>query len=164
MEDFFEAGGLPAVIRALSEAGLFDGDAASVNGRSVAANCADAPNWNPDVIRPIETPLMAEAGIVVLRGNLAPDGAIIKAACESAELMTHEGPAIVFDTIEDLNARIDDPHLDVTPDPVLVLRTCGPKGYPGMAEVANIPIPRKLLAQGVRSEEPTAELQSLMRT
>lgn len=150
MEDFFEAGGLPAVIRALSEAGLFDRDAPSVNGRSVAANCADAPNWNADVIRPIEEPFMAKAGLVVLRGNLAPDGAIIKPACASAERMSHTGPALVFDTIEDLKARIDDPDLAVTADSVLVLRNCGPKGYPGMAEVANIPIPRKLLAKGVR--------------
>jgi dihydroxy-acid dehydratase len=150
MEDFFEAGGLPAVIRALSEAGLFDGDTASVNGRTVAANCAEAPNWNPDVILPVADPFMAEAGLVVLRGNLAPDGAIIKPACATPALMTHSGPALVFDTIEDLKARIDDPTLDVTAESVMILRNCGPKGYPGMAEVANIPIPRKLLAAGVR--------------
>jgi dihydroxy-acid dehydratase len=150
MEDFFEAGGLPAVIRALSEAGLFDTDAMSVNGRGVAANCADAPNWNPDVIRPIDTPFMAEAGLAVLRGNLAPDGAIIKPACATPDLMTHSGPALVFDTIEDLKARIDDPDLAVAEDSVLVLRNCGPRGYPGMPEVANLPIPKKLLDRGVR--------------
>jgi len=150
MEDFFEAGGLPAVIRALSEAGLFDPDAPSVNGRSVAANSTNAPNWNANVIRPIEQPFMAKAGLVVLRGNLAPDGAIIKPACASSERTSHTGPALVFDTIEDLKERIDDPDLAVTADSVLILRNCGPRGYPGMAEVANIPIPRKLLDKGVR--------------
>jgi len=150
MEDFFEAGGLPPVIRALSEAGLFDGSTISVNGRTVAENCSNAPNWNPDVIRPFDAPFMKSAGIMVLRGNLAPDGAILKPACATEALMTHSGPAVVFDTIEDLKARIEDPELDVAEDSVLILRNCGPKGYPGMAEVANIPIPKKLLARGVR--------------
>jgi dihydroxy-acid dehydratase len=150
MEDFFEAGGLPAVIRELGEAVLFDRTAPGVSGRSVWEASAEAPNWNRDVIRSLADPFIAQAGVAVLHGNLAPDGAIIKPSCASARLMTHTGPALVFDTIEDLTARIDDPDLDVDENAVLVLRNCGPKGYPGMAEVGNLPLPKKLLERGVR--------------
>jgi dihydroxyacid dehydratase/phosphogluconate dehydratase len=110
----------------------------------------DAPIWDPEVIRPRSAPLIAEAGIAVLRGNLAPDGALIKPAAASPHLLRHRGRAVVFDSIEDFHARIDDPDLDVDADSVLVLRGCGPRGYPGMPEVANMPLPTKLLEQGVR--------------
>ncbi len=110
----------------------------------------DAPSWDPEVIRPRSAPLVAEGGIAVLRGNLAPDGALIKAAAASPHLLRHRGRALVFDSVEDFHARIDDPDLDVDADSVLVLRGCGPKGYPGMPEVSNMPLPKKLLEQGVR--------------
>jgi dihydroxy-acid dehydratase len=110
----------------------------------------DARIWDPEVITARETPLIPDAGIAVLRGNLAPGGAIIKPAAASPHLLQHRGRAVVFDSIEDLHARIDDPDLEVDADSVLVLRGCGPKGYPGMPEVANLPLPKKLLEQGVR--------------
>jgi dihydroxy-acid dehydratase len=106
--------------------------------------------YDDSVIWPRAAPLMADAGIAVLRGNLAPDGAIIKPSAATPDLLQHVGPALVFDSIEDYRARIDDPDLDVTADSVLVLRGCGPRGYPGMPEVGNMPLPRKLLEQGVR--------------
>ena len=102
------------------------------------------------MIRPRSAPLVAEGGIAVLRGNLAPDGALIKPAAASPQLLRHRGRAVVFDSIEDFHARIDDPDLDVDADSVLVLRGCGPRGYPGMPEVSNMPLPTKLLEQGVR--------------
>ena len=106
--------------------------------------------YDDTVIFPRETPLMEDAGIAVLRGNLAPRGAIIKPSAATAALLQHVGPAVVFDSVEDMRARIDDPDLDVTADSVLVLRGCGPRGYPGMPEVGNMPLPQKLLEQGVR--------------
>ncbi|WP_366657768.1 IlvD/Edd family dehydratase [Fodinicurvata sp. EGI_FJ10296] len=150
MEDFCYAGGVPAVARRLAENGMLDGDALTVNGRTMGENVADAPVHNDDVIRPWDRPLTENGGIAVLRGNLAPRGAVLKPSAASPDLLVHEGPALVFESIEDLKARIDDPDLPVTPDTVLVLRNCGPKGYPGMAEVGNMPIPRKLVEQGVR--------------
>lgn len=150
MEDFFEAGGLPVVIRRLGEAGLFHRDSQCVNGRTVWENCKAAKCWNEQVIRPMSDPVMTNAGLVVLTGNLAPDGAVLKPSAATAALMRHRGRAVVFDTIEDLQARIDDPDLDVDETSVMVLRNCGPRGYPGMAEVGNLPIPKKLLERGVR--------------
>ena len=148
MEDFHRAGGLLAVLREVSD--LLDPDALTVTGRPLVSYLDDAPIWDPEVIRQRDSPLLPDAGIAVLHGDLAPNGAVIKPAAASAELLTHRGRAVVFDSIEDLHARIDDPDLDVDAQSVLVLRGCGPKGYPGMPEVANMPLPTKLLQQGVR--------------
>ena len=149
MEDFYYAGGLPAVIRALGEHDLLHRDAMTVNGQTIWDNCKDAPNWNAEVIRPVDKPLAKSGGIAVLRGNLAPSGAVLKPSAASPRLMRHRGRAVVFDNIEDYNARIGDPSLDVDADCVLVLRNCGPKGYPGMPEVGNMGLPPKVLKQGV---------------
>jgi dihydroxy-acid dehydratase len=148
MEDLFRAGGLLAVLRQVRD--LLREDAITVTGRPLVSYLDDAQIWDTDVISSRERPVQAAAGIAVLTGNLAPRGAIIKPAAASPELLTHRGPAVVFDSIEDLHARIDDPDLPVTADSVLVLRGCGPRGYPGMPEVANHPLPRKLLEDGVR--------------
>jgi dihydroxy-acid dehydratase len=126
-----------------------DGDALTVTGEPIAGSWEGRTSWNREVIRPASDPFASEAGIAVLRGNLCPGGAVIKPSAASPDLLTHTGPALVFDTIEDFKARIDDPALDVTADTVMVLRGCGPKGYPGMPEVGNMPLPPKLLAQGV---------------
>ncbi len=148
MEDLYRAGGLLAVLREVRD--LLDPDALTVTGRPLVDHLADADVWDRAVIRPRDAPLQPDAGIVVLRGNLAPNGAIIKPAAATSELLTHRGRALVFDSVEDFAARIDDPDLDVDADSVLILRGCGPKGYPGMPEVANMPLPAKLLARGVR--------------
>ncbi len=148
MDDFHRAGGLLAVLREVRD--LLDPGALTVTGRPLVDYLDDAPSWDPEVIRPRSAPLVTEGGIAVLRGNLAPDGALIKAAAASPHLLRHRGRALVFDSVEDFHARIDDPDLDVDPDSVLVLRGCGPRGYPGMPEVSNMPLPRKLLEQGVR--------------
>ncbi|MEU9915967.1 IlvD/Edd family dehydratase [Streptomyces sp. NPDC051001] len=148
MEDLHRAGGLLAVLREVSD--LLDPDALTVTGEPLVAFLDDATVWDADVIRPRAEPLVAEGGIAVLRGNLAPDGALVKPAAASPHLLRHRGRAVVFDSIEDFHARVDDPDLDVDADSVLVLRGCGPKGYPGMPEVSNMPLPKKLLEQGVR--------------
>ncbi|MEV5710588.1 IlvD/Edd family dehydratase [Actinoallomurus sp. NPDC052274] len=148
MEDLHRAGGLHAVLRQVQD--LLDPAALTVTGRPLVDHLGDAEIWDPEVIHGRESPLRPAAGIAVLRGNLAPDGAIIKPAAASPRLMRHRGRAVVFDSIEDLHARLDDPDLDVDEDSVLVLRGCGPKGYPGMPEVSNMPLPEKLLKQGVR--------------
>lgn len=148
MEDFHRAGGLLAVLREVED--LLDPDALTVTGKPLVHYLRQARSWDNEVITPRGTPLQQEAGIVVLRGNLAPAGAIIKPAAASPQLLSHRGKAVVFDTVEDMRARIDDPELEVDADSVLVLRGCGPKGYPGMPEVANMPLPKKLLAKGVR--------------
>jgi dihydroxy-acid dehydratase len=148
MEDFFRAGGLLAVLREVRD--LLDPSALTVTGRPLVDYLDDAAIWDREVIRVREEPLVTEAGIAVLRGNLAPDGAVIKPAAASPHLLQHRGRAVVFDSVEDFRARVDDPDLDVDADSVLVLRGCGPRGYPGMPEVANMPLPRKLLEQGVR--------------
>jgi dihydroxy-acid dehydratase len=148
MEDFHRAGGLLAVLREVRD--LLDPAALTVTGRPLADHLDDARIWDQTVIRPRTDPLQEEAGIAVLRGSLAPDGAVIKPAAASRELLRHRGRAVVFDSIEDFHRRIDDPGLDVDADSVLVLRGCGPRGYPGMPEVANLPLPAKLLEQGVR--------------
>ncbi|MFI6013246.1 IlvD/Edd family dehydratase [Streptomyces sp. NPDC051243] len=148
MEDLHRAGGLLAVLREVRD--LIDPDALTVTGKPLVDALDDAEIWDPGVIRTRAEPLVAEGGIAVLRGNLAPDGALIKPAAASPHLLRHRGRAVVFDSIEDFHARIDDPALDVDADCVLVLRGCGPKGYPGMPEVSNMPLPKKLLEQGVR--------------
>ncbi len=148
MEDFHRAGGLLAVLREVRD--LLDPDALTVTGRPLVEHLADAEIWDTDVIRRRGAPLQESAGIAVLYGNLAPSGAVIKPAAASASLLRHRGRAIVFDSIEDMHHRIDDPDLDADEDSVLVLRGCGPKGYPGMPEVANLPLPPRLLRRGVR--------------
>ncbi|GGG30516.1 L-arabinonate dehydratase [Chelatococcus composti] len=149
MEDFFEAGGLPAVLRELGERGLLNKDALTVNGRTIWENNKDAPCWNREVIHSFDAPFKPEAGIAVLRGNLAPDGAIIKPSAASPHLMQHTGRAVVFENIEDFHARINDENLDIDETCVMVLKNCGPKGYPGMAEVGNMPLPPKILKKGI---------------
>jgi dihydroxy-acid dehydratase len=148
MEDFYYAGGLPAVIRELGD--LIHREALTVNGKTIGENTADAPCHNRDVIRPFSDPIRTDAGIAVLRGNLCPDGAIIKPSAATPELMAHRGRAVVFETIEEFHARIDDPNLDVDETCVLVLKNCGPRGYPGMPEVGNMPLPAKLLSKGIK--------------
>jgi dihydroxy-acid dehydratase len=148
MEDFHRAGGLLAVLREVQD--LLDHAALTVTGRPLVEHLADASIWDDDVIRRRDAPLQESAGIAVLYGNLAPSGAVIKPAAASAPLLRHRGLAVVFDSIEDMHHRIDDPSLEVDEDSVLVLRGCGPKGYPGMPEVANLPLPPKLLRRGVR--------------
>jgi dihydroxy-acid dehydratase len=148
MDDFHRAGGLSAVLREVRD--LLDPSALTVTGKPLVDHLDDAAIWDAEVIRPRAEPLVAEGGIAVLRGNLAPGGALIKPAAASPHLLRHRGRAVVFDSIEDFHARIDDPDLDVDADSVLVLRGCGPKGYPGMPEVSNMPLPTKLLEQGVR--------------
>jgi dihydroxy-acid dehydratase len=148
MEDFHRAGGLHAVLREVVD--LLDAEAITVTGRTLVDYLAEAQIWDEDVIRTRDQPLQPHAGVAVLYGNLAPAGAIIKPAAASPHLLEHRGRAVVFDSIEDFHDRIDDPGLDVDADSVLVLRGCGPRGYPGMPEVANLPLPVKLLEQGVR--------------
>jgi dihydroxy-acid dehydratase len=148
MDDLHRAGGLHAVLHEVRD--LLDPSALTVTGEPLVEQLKSARVHDREVIRARHEPLRAEAGIAVLYGNLAPGGAVIKPAAASPGLLSHRGPAVVFDSIEDLHARLDDPALDVTADSVLVLRGCGPKGYPGMPEVANTPLPRKLLEAGVR--------------
>jgi dihydroxy-acid dehydratase len=148
MDDLHRAGGLPAVLREVAD--LLDPTAVTVTGKRLVDHLPDAQIWDDDVIRRREAPLQDNAGIAVLRGTLAPDGAVIKPAAASKDLLVHRGRAVVFDSIEELHARLDDPDLDIDESCVLVLRGCGPKGYPGMPEAANTPIPPKLLARGVR--------------
>ena len=149
MEDFYYAGGLPAVLRELGENNLLQRDALTVNGKTIWENNKDAPCWNREVIHGFKSPFKKDAGIAVLRGNLCPDGAIIKPSAATPKLMTHRARAVVFEDIEDFHRRIDDPKLDIDENCVMVLKNCGPKGYPGMAEVGNMPLPPKLLKKGV---------------
>jgi dihydroxyacid dehydratase/phosphogluconate dehydratase len=148
MDDFFRAGGLLAVLREVAD--LLDPAAVTVTGEPLTGPLDAARIWDESVIRPRTDPLLDQAGIAVLRGTLAPGGAVIKPAAASPELLRHRGRAVVFDSIEDLRHRLDDPDLDVDESSVLVLRGCGPRGYPGMPEVGNMPLPAKLLARGVR--------------
>src|SRR6188768_4126771 len=147
MEYFYYAGGVPAVMREIKH--VLDGRALTVNGKTLSENIADAPCWNREVIKPLDDPFKAHAGIAVLRGNLAPDGAVIKPSAASPHLLKHKGRAVVFESIEDLHARIDDENLDIDENCIMVLKGCGPKGYPGMAEVGNMPLPPKLLRRGI---------------
>jgi dihydroxy-acid dehydratase len=149
MEDFYYAGGLPAVLRELGENNLLHRDALTVNGRTIWENNQDAPCWDRDVIHAFKSPFKKDAGIAVLRGNLCPEGAIIKPSAATPKLMTHRARAVVFESIEDFHRRIDDPKLDIDENCMMVLKNCGPKGYPGMAEVGNMPLPPKLLKKGV---------------
>jgi dihydroxy-acid dehydratase len=148
MDDFQRAGGFLSVLREVRD--LLDPHALTVTGKPLVDYLDDARIWDHEVIKARDTPIEIEAGVAVLHGNLAPSGAVIKPAAASAHLLQHRGKAVVFDSIEDMHARIDDPDLDVDADSVLVLRGCGPRGYPGMPEVANMPLPKKLLEQGLR--------------
>jgi dihydroxy-acid dehydratase len=149
MEDFYYAGGLPAVIRALDGRALIHRDALTVNGKTIWENCQAAANWNAQVIRPLEKPIVEHGGIAVLRGNLALDGAVLKPSAASPHLMRHRGRAVVFENIEHYHERIDSTDLEVDENCILVLKNCGPKGYPGMAEVGNMSLPAKLLKRGI---------------
>jgi dihydroxy-acid dehydratase len=148
MEEFCYAGGLPAVMKEIGD--LLDLDALTVTGKTIGENIAGAENFNDDVILPRDKALTQQGGIAVLRGNLAPNGAILKPSAASPQLMRHRGRAVVFENIEHYKARVDDPALDIDESCVMVLKNCGPKGYPGMAEVGNMALPRKLLEKGVR--------------
>jgi dihydroxy-acid dehydratase len=148
MEDFFLAGGLPALLKELSP--LLDLSRPTVNGRTLGENIESARVFNEDVIRSLNQPVFAAGGLVVLRGNLAPSGAVMKPAAAETRLLKHAGRALVFDSYAEMSARIDDPNLDVDENSVLVLRNAGPKGGPGMPEWGQLPIPKKLLARGVR--------------
>jgi len=151
MEDFYYAGGLPALLGQLAKVpGAVHLDRMTVSGRPFGQKIAEAPVYNEDVIRTPETALAGEGGIAVLRGNLAPDGAVIKHIAADPRLLKHTGPAVVFDSYTEMQRRINDPALGVTPDSVLVLRNAGPKGGPGMPEYGMLPIPDYLLARGVR--------------
>jgi len=149
MEDFYYAGGVPRVLRELAEAGALHRGALTANGKSMGENIADAPCWNPDVIYSFKNPFKASAGIAVLRGNLAPDGAVIKPSAASPNLLRHQGRAVVFESSDEFHERINDESLDVDENCVLVLKNCGPRGYPGMAEVGNMPLPPKILRKGM---------------
>jgi len=148
MDDFFEAGGIPALMAEVES--LLDGEALAVTGRPIRESWQGRNTSDSTMIRPLGEPIIAEAGIAVLRGNLCPQGAVVKPSAASPELLVHTGPALVFDSIEDFKARVDDPALNVTPETVLVLRGCGPRGYPGMPEVGNMPLPERMLKAGVR--------------
>jgi L-arabonate dehydrase len=147
MEDFCYAGGLPVVMKEILP--LLHGNVVTANGKTVAENVGSAQNWNPQVIKTVEQPFKAKAGIAVLKGNLAPRGAVIKPSAATPALMKHTGRAVVFEDIEDFHTRIDDESLDVDENCILVLKNCGPKGYPGMAEVGNMPLPPKVLRKGI---------------
>lgn len=150
MEDFCYAGGVPAVLRELIEAGLFDGSQLTVTGRTIAAEVEMAECWNRDVIRSFDDPLLPSgSGTAILRGNLCPDGAVIKQSAASPHLLRHSGRAVVFDSPEEYHDVCDSPDLAVDRDDILVIRGAGPKGYPGMPEVANVPIPKRLLDEGI---------------
>jgi dihydroxy-acid dehydratase len=149
MEDFYYAGGLAAVMASLDEVGLLHRDVMTVSDKTIGELIDGAPNYNREVIRPLSEPLTEQGGISILRGNLAPDGAVIKPSAATPELMQHRGKAVVFENIEHYYTRIDDPELDIDASSVMVLKNCGPRGYPGMAEVGNMPLPAKLLKQGI---------------
>ena len=150
MEEFFYAGGLPVVIKRLGESGMLHKDALTVSGGSIWDEVKDVKNWNEDVILPVEKALTASGGIAVLRGNLAPDGAVLKPSAASPHLMKHRGRAVVFESIEEYKAKVADPDLDIDETCVMVLKNCGPRGYPGMAEVGDMILPAKILKQGIR--------------
>jgi dihydroxyacid dehydratase/phosphogluconate dehydratase len=150
MEEFYYAGGLPGVLRRLGEANLLPHkDALTVNGKTIWENVQDAPIYNDEVIRKIDNPLIDDGGICILRGNLSPRGAVLKPSAASPHLMQHRGRAVVFEDFDHYKQRIVDPELDVDENSILVMKNCGPKGYPGMAEVGNMGLPPKLLARGI---------------
>ncbi len=148
MEDFFYAGGLPALLKELGD--LLDTSAITVNGKTLGENIARAKVFNEDVIRTTRDPIVENNTLAVLRGNLAPDGAVIKPAAAEERLHRHTGPAVVFDNYDDMAARIDDPDLDIDENSVIVLRSAGPQGAPGMPEWGQLPIPKKILEKGIR--------------
>ncbi|WP_219703299.1 L-arabinonate dehydratase [Marinomonas lutimaris] len=150
MEEFFYAGGLPVVIKHLAEAGKLHKNAITVSGESIWEEVKEVRNWNPDVILPVEKALTQKGGIVVLKGNLAPQGAVLKPSAASAHLLQHRGRAVVFEDIDDYKAKINDEALDIDENCVMVLKNCGPKGYPGMAEVGNMGLPPKVLRKGIK--------------
>ncbi len=147
MEDFYYAGGLPAVLRELASS--LHRDCITVNGRTLGENVQSAECYDRNVVSTFEEPFGPLSGIVVVRGNLCPDGAVLKPSAATPALLKHRGPAVVFEDIEDYHARVDDPELPVTPDSVMVLKNVGPQGYPGMPEVGNMALPKKIVAQGV---------------
>ena len=149
MEEFFYAGGLPVVLRRLAEAGHLHKDALTVSGGTIWDEVKDVVNWNEDVILPADRPLTDHGGIAVLRGNLAPKGAVLKPSAASAHLLVHRGRAVVFEDIDDYKAKIEDEDLDIDETCVMVLKNCGPRGYPGMAEVGNMGLPPKVLRKGI---------------
>ncbi|MYN06231.1 IlvD/Edd family dehydratase [Pseudoduganella aquatica] len=151
MEEFYYAGGLPGVIRRMGEGGMLPHkDALTANGKTLWENNNDAPIYDDEVIRPLDKPLLKDGGICILRGNLAPRGAVLKPSAATPALMQHRGKAVVFENFEHYKERIMDPDLDVDANDILVMKNCGPKGYPGMAEVGNMGLPPKLLAAGVK--------------
>jgi len=147
MEDFCYAGGIPVVMKEIAQ--HLHLDAVTANGKTVRENIEGAVNYGPEVILPLDKPFKEKAGIAVLRGNLAPRGAVIKPSAATPALMVHKGRAVVFENSEDFHQRIEDEKLDVDENCVLVLKNCGPKGYPGMAEVGNMPLPPKVLRKGI---------------
>ncbi len=150
MEDFYYAGGVPAVIKQLLDKKILNKDALTVNGKTIEENNLNAECWNKDVIKDFASPLVNDGGIKILKGNIAPDGAILKPSAASPKLMKHKGRAVVFESIEEFHDKIDDPNLSVDENSILVLKNCGPKGYPGMAEVGNMRLPQKILKKGIR--------------
>ncbi len=149
MEDFYYAGGLPAVLRQLGEQGLLHRNALTVNGKTIWDNVQDAPNYNSEVITSFAQPFKPKAGIAVLKGNLAPNGAVIKPSAATPALLKHRGRAVVFENVEELHEKIDDASLDIDENCIMVLKGAGPKGYPGFAEVGNMPLPKKVLQKGI---------------
>ncbi len=149
MEDFYYAGGLPAVLKQLGEQGLLHREALTVNGKTIWDNVRNASNYDEKVITTFAEPFKPKAGIAVLKGNLAPNGAVIKPSAATPQLLKHRGRAVVFETIEELHAKIDDESLDIDEHCVMVLKGAGPKGYPGFAEVGNMPLPKKVLQKGI---------------
>ncbi|MBI1622389.1 L-arabinonate dehydratase [Aquamicrobium zhengzhouense] len=149
MEEFFYAGGLPVVIKRLGEAGLINRDALTVSGSSIWEEVKEVRNWNEDVILPTDKALTSHGGIAVLKGNLAPNGAVLKPSAASPHLMQHRGRAVVFEDIDDYKARINDEALDIDETCIMVMKNCGPRGYPGMAEVGNMGLPPKVLRKGI---------------
>ncbi|CAI3157274.1 L-arabonate dehydratase [Acinetobacter baumannii] len=150
MEEFYYSGGLPAVIRRMGEANLLPHpQALTVNGQTIWENCQQSPIYNDEVIRKIDNPIRQDGGMCILRGNLAPKGAVLKPSAATPELMKHRGRAVVFENFDDYKARINEPDLDVDETCILVMKNAGPKGYPGMAEVGNMGLPPKILAKGI---------------
>lgn len=149
MEEFYYSGGLPVVLRRLGEQGLLEKNALTANGRSIWENVEKAACYNDEVIRSVDNPLVKNGGICILRGNLAPRGAVLKPSAASPHLMKHRGRAVVFESFDDYKARIDDETLDIDETCIMVMKNCGPKGYPGMAEVGNMGLPAKILKKGI---------------
>jgi dihydroxy-acid dehydratase len=150
MEEFFYAGGLPVVIKTLHEGGLLNSSAFTVSGKTIGEEVSVARNWNEDVIRPVDKALVQSGGIAVVKGNLAPNGAVLKPSAASPHLMQHRGPAYVFESIEEFHGTINDDALPIDENSIMVLKYCGPKGYPGMAEVGNMGLPPKVLKKGIK--------------